>query len=222
MHGRLLTIGLFVILAGFFVLYQGPQILLPVAQEFGFVSQIQNEIPLYAPTLINVPASNYTFLAADLKGGVVAQGSLQVGDGREIAFYGMDEGNFSQWKRGQPGVLVIAQPFTSAYNFSFAPNAGGRYYFIFDNQDSSRCTVVFSLSLIETTTVLNPIMEFAGYELLAIGVILSILAVRGGKEKTKPPPAREIAEATVWKCRFCGAQNPNDITFCEKCGRSQR
>lgn len=220
MHRKVLTIGLLVVLAGFFVLYQGPQILLPIAEEFGFVFHLQNETPLYALTLLNVPASTFAFLAADLKGGVVAKGSLQVGDGREIAFYVMDEINFSQWKRGQPSVLLIAKPFTTTYNFSFAPNAGGTYYFIFDNEDTSRRAIVFSLSLIETTIILSPIMGFAGYELLSIGVTLSAHSVRGGKEKTKLQP--EIVEPAGWKCRFCGAQNTGAIAFCEKCGRSQQ
>lgn len=212
-----LTIGLLLILIGSFVLEQGPQILNPVAESFGLAARYQAESAVLPPTLLTVAASNYTFFSADLRSNIQVRGSAEVADGREIAFYVMNEGNFSQYRAGRPSAVILAKPTAISYNFTFTPNVNGVYYFIFDNQDTSRRVVIFSLSVVETFTVLNPIVQYAGYEILVIGIILSVLGAKSGRRK----PESRAVEAVRWKCKFCGAENSGEQTFCENCGRSQ-
>jgi hypothetical protein len=214
---KVLTIGLLLILVGGFTLEQGPQFLSPIAQAFGLASHYQTETPIMPATLIAVPPTNYTSLPADLKGGAQVEGALEVADGHEVAFYVMDDGNFSLWRAGKPSAIILARPTVISSNFTFTPATSGTYYFVFDNQDTARRVVIFSLGAVENVTILNPIIEFAGYEILLVGILLSFLGTKGGRKRETIS-----AEADRWKCKFCGAKNPRSQTFCEKCGRSQR
>lgn len=217
---KILTIGLLLLLAGVFTLEQGPLFLNPIAQTLGLASHYQTEIPILPPTLIAVPPTNYTSLPADLRGGTQVEGALEVAGGYEIAFYVMDQGNFSQWRAGEPSAIILARPTVISSNFTFTPTTSSTYYFVFDNQDTSRRVVIFSLNTVENVTFLNPIIEFAGYEILLIGIILCLLGIRGGKKHSAI--SAQTDQTDRWKCKFCGTKNARDLTFCEKCGRSQR
>jgi hypothetical protein len=218
MHRSVLIIGLLLMVAGIFVLNQGIQILSPIAQMFGLASHVQTERLLLPPTLLSVPASNYAFLPADLQGGVSVRGSLQVSGAQEVALYVMTEGNFSLWRAGQPTAILLAKPVAIAYNFTVTPQATGTYYFVFDNQDTTKRVVIFSLSVVQDTIVLSPSVEYAGYEVFAVGVVLFAIGARTGRRKPEP---KKIKETGV-RCKFCGAHIAQDQMFCEKCGRSQQ
>jgi membrane protease subunit (stomatin/prohibitin family) len=145
------------------------------------------------------------------------EGALEVADGHEVAFYVMDQGNFSLWRAGKPSAIIIVRPTVISSNFTFTPTTSSTYYFVFDNEDTARRVVIFSLNTVENVTLLNPIIEFADYELLLIGIILCWLGIRGGKKRDAVS-----AKPDRWKCKFCGKKNSKDLIFCEKCGRSQR
>lgn len=216
----IVTLGLLLVLGGLFVVSQGVQVLIPGAEIFGLVSHPQIETTMMPPTVLPVAATNYSFLAADLKGGVHVKGSLEVADGREISFYVMNQGNFSEWRKGRPSTIILAKPFAVSYNFTFTPTTDGTYFFVFDNQDTSRRAVIFGLNVVESVAVLNPVIEYAGYLILAVGIILSALGIKTGRKKAeaKMPSAPSVAG---WRCKFCGAENVGEQVFCEKCGRSQ-
>jgi len=217
MRRYVLTIGLLLVLAGVIVLDQGMQLLTPVAEAFGLTSQVQTERPLIGPTLLTVPASNYTFLSADLKGGVEVKGSLQVVDAREAALYVMNEGNFTLWRTGRPSTVILAKPVAISYNFTFTPQTTGTYYFVFDNQGATRRTVIFNLSELEGAVLLNPLVGYAGYELLTLGFVITIIGIKTGKKRE---PILLVQKGL--KCKFCGAELEGDQMFCEKCGRAQK
>jgi hypothetical protein len=217
MHRSVLTIGLFSVLIGLFIISQGPQILTPVAENLRLVSHEQTENAVIAPTLVTVTPSDYSFLMADLKADVQVKGSLAVGDAKEVAFYVMDEGNFSEWRAGHPSVVIAAKPLAIAYNFTFTPIVGGTYYFIFDNQDTTRRMVLFSLHVVNNRIVLSPIVEYSGHLALVIGLLLSSLGIKAGRKK----PEAEVPSVPGWKCKFCGAANTSDEMFCTECGRSK-
>ncbi len=218
MRRRTLTIGLFLIVIGVFMLDQGPNVLNPIAEGLGLVSQYSKQNAVLPPTLVSIPPSNYSSVSIDLRANVQLRGSMEVADGREIAFYVMNEGNFSHWRAGRPSAVILVKPTAITYNFTFSPSADGTYYFIFDNQDTSRRVVIFSLSAVNTVIVLNPLIQYAGFEALGIGIVLSLLALRGGRKR---PEARPV-EADGWVCKFCGAENRGVQSFCEKCARSQK
>lgn len=204
------------IVIGVFVLEQDPQILNPIAETFGLVAHYQTQSPILPATLLTVAASNYTFLFIDLRSNIRVSGSVQVANGREIAFYVMNEGNFSRWRAGRPSDVILVKPILITYNFTFTPNESGTYYFIFDNQDTSRRVVIFSLSVVETVTVLNPVVQYGGLEILVIGIILTALGLKTGRRKPEPKAV------PGWKCKFCGAENLKEQTFCSKCGKYQK
>src|SRR3990172_12409106 len=217
MRRYVLTIGLLLVLGGVIVLDQGVQLLTPVAEAFGLVSRVQTERSLIGPTLLTVPASNYTFLSADLKGGVDVKGSVQVVDAREAALYVMKEGNLRLWRTGRPSMVILAKPVAISYNFTITPQTTGTYYFVFDNQDATRRTVIFNLSVLESAVRLNPLVGYAGYELLTLGFVFTIIGIKTGK-KREP---RLLVQKGL-KCKFCGAELEGDQMFCEKCGRAQK
>ena len=216
---KLLTIGLLILLAGVYLFEQGPQMLTPIAEMFGLVTYTPIVTPVIAPTLFAVPASNYTALSETLSGDVQVKGSLEVSDGREIAFYVMDAGNFSEWHAGQPSAILLAKTLAITYNFTFTPKVSGTYFFVFDNQDTTRRTVIFSLNTVEVLAVLSPIVEYAGYEAMLLGIVLSIAGIKTGKKK--PVQQKTLTEG-LWNCRFCGVENAGSDVFCSKCGRSQQ
>lgn len=191
--------------------------LVPFAGVFGLTSRSQTETPILPPTILSVPASNYTYLSTFLNGNTEVKGAVEVTGGREIAFYVMDAGNFSQWRSGRPSTIILVRPAAVTYNFTFASITDGTYYFVFDNQDTTRHDVVFSLSAVKNAIILNPIVELAGYETLALGILLFLIGVRRGRN-TKPTRER----IPGWKCKFCGAENTSKLTFCGNCGRSQQ
>ena len=193
---------------------------MPIAQTFGLVTNSQTVAEEMAPTLIGVPPTNYTFVTADLTGGIQVSGALTVSDGREIAFYVMNQGNFSEWRQGHPSVIMLAKPYFISGNFTFTPGATGTYFFVFDNQDSSRRSVIISLNVVQSQSQLAPIVAFSGYEGLAIGLVLLVLGVKTGKRKqqtSEPKPDY----SSKWTCRFCGTSNSLDLVFCSKCDRSR-
>jgi hypothetical protein len=203
---------------------QGIQMLDPVAETTGLVSRTRVERTLVAPTLLAVPALNYTFVSADLKEGSEVRGSLQVVGSREVALYVMNEGNFTLWRSGHSSTVVLARPIAISYNFTISVPASDSYYFIFDNQDSARRSLIFSLSVIDHEVTMSPIVMFADYELLAAGLVLIVFGLRGGKKAVETSPAKpEVATvAELPKCRFCGATLTGDRVFCDRCGRSQK
>ncbi len=218
---KLLTIGLLLVLAGILVFEQGTQILVPVAQILGLTSSYETQTVLIPQTLISVPASNYTFLSEDLQENVQVRGAMYVASGMGIAFYIMTSGNFSEWRAGRPSAVVLFKPLAISYNFTFITNSADTYYFVFDNQDNSRRVVSFNLDMVETHVTLSPFIQYANYELLGIGVILSLLAGTGGEKMIKPKQA-EIVPAVGWTCRFCGATSAAEQVFCAKCGRAKQ
>ena len=213
-----LTTSLLLMLAGIFVIAQGVQVLTPIVETFGLASRVQTDRLLISPTLLAVPASNYTFLTADLNSGAQVKGSLQVVDSREIGFYVMDEGNFTLWRAGRPSAVILAKPAAISYNLTFRPQATGPYYFVFDNQDNNRRTVIFSLSAVEEVVVLNPLLNYAGYELVALGLVLMIFSIKLRGKKREPV----LQSGKALPCRFCGAELEREQAFCRKCGRAQK
>jgi hypothetical protein len=202
-------------LAGGFLVYEGVQMLTPLAEDIGLVSHVPTQENLVPQTLLSVAPSNYTFIPVSLQSGVAVSGAFQVADSREIAFYVMDEGNFSMWRAGHPSAVVIVKPVAISYNFTFATPAAGTYYFIFDNQDtSSRRTVIFVLSTVEDTVVPNPYFDNAGYIAFALGIVLLAIGAKTGGPK-------RIREEVV-RCKYCRAKLTKGETFCAKCGRSQQ
>ena len=218
MHKSVLTIGLLLLLAGFYIADQGSQVLNPLAQTIGLVSHVQTESTIITPTLVTVPASNYSFLTAELTNNVQMKGSLEVSERREISFYVIDEGNFSAWRSAAPSEVVLAKPTAISYNFTFTPRVSGTYYFVFDNQDNDRRVVVFSLYAVRNVAIVNRVLGYFGYGMLTIGIILSVLGVKIGRSK----PQSEGIAFTGWQCKFCEAENTSKEMFCDKCGRSQR
>jgi len=208
-----------IILVGVYLFEQGPQMLTPIAEVLGFVTYNQNVTSVLAPTLLEVPASNYTSLSETLSRNVQVKGSLEVSDGREIAFYVMDAGNFSEWRIGHPSAILLAKPLALTYNFTFTPEISGPYYFVFDNQDTSRRTVIFNLYTVEVHAVLSPIVEYAGYEASLVGIALAIAGIKTGKKK---PVRQKTSTPGSWNCKFCAAENSSNNVYCAKCGRSQR
>jgi hypothetical protein len=225
MRKLLLAIGLVLMLAGVFVLNQGVQSVVPFAELLGLVSHVQTERLLVSPTLLTVAASSYSFLPADLKGGVQVMGSLEVGGGQEVGFYVMNEGNFTLWRANQPSSVVLAKPIAISYNFTIRPQTTGTYYFVFDNPDTTRRVVIFSLSTVENITVLNPVVDYSGYLIFAFGIVLFAIGARTGKRKPKLEPQikhEPVAKPeTTARCKFCGAEIPEGEKFCAKCGRAQ-
>ena len=217
MRRKTLTVGVLMILVAILLFEQGAQVLTPLADLTGLSSHYTTETVILSPTLYSVPASNYSFVSEDLPSGSQVVGSLQVAEGREVAFYVMNEGNFSLWRAGHPSVLVLVEPIAVSYNFTLSSTVTGMYYFVFDNQDNSPRTVIFSLSLAQTVTVLSPLLQYASFELLLLGAVLSFLGLRGGKKKVKP----SAVVVSGWKCKFCGASNEEKRVFCAKCGRSR-
>jgi len=215
MRRRALTLGLLLILVAMFLLQQGPALLTSAADLAGLSTHYTRENSVLPPTLYSVPAENYTFISADLTGGSELSGSLQVADDRQVAFYVMNEGNFSLWRDGRPASLAAANLMATTYNFTFSPPSSGAYYFVFDNQDNSPVTVIFGVGTIQSVTVLSPFVEYAWLELLVIGLLLALLGARGGGRK------KEARRGSGWKCKFCGAKNLGETTFCAKCGRAR-
>jgi len=208
------------ILVGIFVLEQGPQVFAPVAEIADLSTQYTKEVAVIPPTLYNVPAANYTFTSESLEAGRQYEGSLNVGGGHEVGFYVMNAGNFTLWRASQPASLTVDNPNAISYNFTFSPTSSGSYYFIFENQENSPLVVVFSLSSLLDITVLNPFVEYAGYELLLLGIVFSLLGVSGGGGRRAE--AKRVGRAeSGWKCKFCGARNAGNEQFCGKCGRAQ-
>lgn len=217
---KILAIGLLLLVAGFFVLDQGTEIVYPLADLVGLVSHVPTETAIIAPTLLAVAPTNYSQLSIDLQADVQVQGALTVSGGREIAFYVMNEASFFDWRAGRPSTIILAKPFTSIYNFSLTPTSTGTYYFVFDNQESSHVTVVFDLNVIKDKAVPSPVIDYLGPELVLIGILLAIIGVRTGKKKTETAE-EETAPEPTWRCKFCGNKNPYGETFCKKCARAK-
>jgi len=218
MRRKTLTLGVLLLLAAFFVLQQGAQVLAPVADIAGLSTHYAQERVVVPPTLYSVPALNFTFASEYLTGGVQFVGSVNVAEGRQVGFYVMDEGNFSLWRADRPASLVLAEPLAISYNFTISPAVSGMYYFVFENEDTTPHVVIFSLSSIQNVVLLNPLVDYAGFELLLLGLLFCFFGLRGrkGKKDAKSKPG------SAWKCRFCGARNTTgDRTFCAKCGRAQ-
>lgn len=219
MRRTVLTVGLLALVCGVYLLQQGPQVLDSIAGDFGLAHQYQIESPIIPQTLLTVASANYTFLSANLNAGIQVRGVVNVADGRQIAFYVMSEGNFSFWRSGRPSQVILVAPLATSYNFTFTPQTDGAYYFVFDNQDTGRRSVIFSLVALVSRTALNPIVQYAGYEAAAIGTVLLVIGIRGGRKKVEE---RGYVGGVAWKCKFCGAENLGDKTFCAKCQRSQK
>ena len=218
MRRSVLTVGILLVLAGALIINAGTQVLVPLADAFGLATHVTVEIPVFAPTLLTIAPANYTDVTVSLERNVRMIGSFSVSGDREIALYVMDQGNFTRWRSGQPSAVLLAVPSASVNNFTFTTRVDGTYHFVFDNEDTTRRTVIFSLSLAKEEIILHPVLEYLGYLFAAVGVVFCVLGVRGGKREPQPV----VAEVRAWTCQFCGAENPPDQGFCSECGRSRQ
>jgi len=219
MRRNTLTLGVLLLLASIFMLQQGTQILAPLADVAGLSTHYVQENTIIPPTLYTVPASNFTFASEFLTSGGQFVGSVNVANGRQVGFYVMNEGNFSLWRAGRPAVLVLAEPLVISYNFTISPTYSGTYYFVFQNEDATPHAVIFTLSSVQNVVALNPLLQYAGFELLFLGIVLCYFGLRGGRKRKDEAKGRGDSG---WKCKYCGAKNATeDRTFCAKCGRAQ-
>ena len=213
------TAGLLLILASVYVLNQGVHVLYPFASVTGLISSSQSQVTILPSTLQSVPPLNYTYLAVELKNGMRTTGLLQVEGGSQIGFYIMNEGNFSAWRQGRPSVVSLARPSAINYNFTFIPSNSAIYYFLFNNPDPFRKNVIFTLSKFETVAIVNPLLQYAGYIAMLMGIVLSILAIKTGRKKIREEKVSETVDHSS-KCKYCG-EKVTARGFCSKCGRSQ-
>jgi hypothetical protein len=194
---------------------QGAQVLYPFAGAAGLAFNVQTQVTLVPATVLSVAPSNYTWLSLELKR-LQTSGRLQVEGGSEVGFYIMNEGNFSAWRRGRPTVVELAQPMAINYNFTIVPRNSGLYYFVFSNQDPTRKNVVLTLNVVESTPIVSPLVQYAGYEALILGLLLCLIAVKTGRRAS---PESITYEGP--KCKFCDQPLDSAQTFCPRCGRSQ-
>jgi hypothetical protein len=218
-----LTIGLLVIVAGLYLVNYGTGILTPVAEVTGQMSEGVSVTPVLSSTLLSVPASNYTYVTANLGGGVKTNGMVQVEGESQVGFYIMNEGNFTQWRFGNPCTVALARPDVTSYNFTFTPVESGVYYFVFSNQDAGHKNIIFTLNTVTYTMAPSPIIQYADFELIILGVLLTIIGIKTGK-KARSWKEHAVAASTedkATKCKFCGKELATGELFCPKCGRSQ-
>lgn len=216
-----MIIGLLILTAGLYVADQGTQILAPVAEVTGQMTGGLSVTPVVSSTLLSVPASNYTYLTVNLKENVKVNGLVQVEGGSQVGFYIMTSENFTQWRHGNPSAIAFAKPDAISYNFTFVPNADGLYYFIFSNQDAGHKNVIFSLNAVTYTTTPSPLIQYAEFELIIVGILLIIIGIKTGKRSRRWKEHVPSLEETATKCKFCGTALGTGEMFCPKCGRSQ-
>lgn len=201
---------------GIYLVNHGPQFLYPIAGITGLISNVPSQTVIVPSTLLTVAPSNYSYVSVELMRQGQIFGHIQVEGGSEIGFYIMNKGNFSEWRHNRSAVIELAKPNTNNYNFTYTSRNNGPYYLVFNNQDQLRKNVVFNLSNMETIAVPNPLIQYSGYEVLIIGLLLSAVSLKSGLKKPKSTRASNRA-----KCKFCGNRKANGVVFCPKCGRSQ-
>ena len=108
MRRTAVTLGLVLFLLGVFLVNQGPQVLTPLAAELGQTSHLRTQSALITPTLLAVAPQNDTWVSTHLDSGVLVAGSFQVGTGREMNFYVMNESSFRDWRLGRPATVILA------------------------------------------------------------------------------------------------------------------
>lgn len=214
-----MTVGILLVVLGAILLSQGAQVIDLIGEFTGQSSHFVTMTPIIEPTLLAVGAMNYTYLSVQLDANVQITGSFQVGASNEIDFFVMDEEGFSHWRAGRPTPVLLAALSVSVHNFTLTPSYADSYHFVFENQDSIRHVILFKLAMITERTVVSPLVEYLPYEIIAGGILLSLLGMGGGKRKPQEVP--QPASAT-WRCRFCAQENPLDESFCRGCGRAQQ
>ena len=226
MRRSALAVGLVLLLLGVFLLDQGSQVLTPLATELGQTSHLRTMSVLIPPTLVGVAPANYTWISIHINDEAQVAGSLQVGTGREINFYAMNQSSFYDWRAGRPAASIDAKFSTGLYRFNLTLSSGGEYYFIFENEENTRRTVIFELSKVNDVIVVHPAVEYLPLALTVVGILLFIWGARSGRKKPQPVEeaiAQPVAPTVAgWKCRFCGTGNPVGETFCQGCGRSEQ
>ena len=226
MRRNALALGIILLLAGVFLMDQSAQIMMPLAAELGQTSHLRTQSVLVAPTLLAVAPANQTWIPTHVDSGTLVAGSFQVGTGREINFYVMDENSFRDWRAGRHATVILAVFSTGLYKFNLTLASAGNYYFIFENQENVRSTVVFQLNIVNDAIIISPIVEYLPFALAAAGFLLLVWGATGGRKKARP--LEEATEQSVqpsvvgWKCTFCGATNAVGEKFCKGCGRSSQ
>jgi uncharacterized OB-fold protein len=211
-----------VIIVGLYLVNQGPQILAPVAEVTGQMSVGVSVTPLLSSTLISVPAMNYTYVTATLGENVKTIGMVQVEGESQVGFYIMNEGNFTEWRLGNPSSVAFGKPDVTNYNFTFITGGSGVYYFIFSNQDAGHKNILFTLNTVTYTMVPSPIIQYADFELIVLGILLTIIGIKTGKKARSWKEYDGTASTEITgRCKFCGKELATGELFCPKCGRSQ-
>jgi hypothetical protein len=219
-----LTIGLLIIVAGLYIANQGTQILTPLAGVTGQVSEGVSITPVLSTTLLSIPASNYTYLTVNLRENVKTIGLAQVEGEGQVGLYIMNAGNFTRWRLGNPSAVALAKPDVTSYNFTFIPDGSGLYYFVFSNQDPVHKNVIFSLNSVTYTMTPSPIVQYATYELIIVGALLTVIGVKTGKRAASwkdDATTSASSDSKSAKCKFCGNDLAEGELFCPKCNRSQ-
>ena len=219
------ALGLVLLLLGLFLISQGAQVVSPLAAALGQTSHLKTESVLIAPTLLAVAPGNHTWISKHLDSNVQVAGSFQVGTGREMDFYVMNENSFHDWRLGRPATVILAVFSTGLYKFNLTLGSAGNYYFIFENQENIRSTVIFELNVVNDVIIVNPIVEYLPYILTMIGILLLAWGAVSGRKKPHPVKPAEPEEKTTtnpiqstvagWKCGFCGAENAFGDKFCK-------
>jgi hypothetical protein len=237
MRKYMLMAGIVFLLVGIFVMNQGTQILTPLATGIGLTSHTTNQRVLIAPTLLAVGPESQTLISTSLDSGARVVGSFQVGAGRQMDFYIMNASGYRDWNAGRPAAIILAVLDAPSYKFNLTLGTAGSCYFIFENQENVRGTVVFQVNIMTDVFTINPVVEYVPFALLVVGILFLGLGVTGGQKKPQPmkPGAKSVvARPTApvptvsplptagWKCKFCGSGNSIKEQFCKTCGRSKQ
>jgi hypothetical protein len=237
MRKYMLMAGIVFLLIGIFVMDQGTQVLTPLASETGLTSHTIDRRVLYAETVLAVGPESQRSVEIQVDSGAQVAGSFQVGAGRQMDFYVMKASDYSNWNADRPAAVVFFKLDASSCKFNFTLVTAGSYYFVFENQENVRGTVVFQVDTMTDVFTINPVVEYIPFALLALGILFLGLGVTGGQKKPQPmkPGAKSVvARPTApvptvnplptvgWKCKFCGSGNPIKDQFCKTCGRSKQ
>ena len=139
-----------------------------------------------------------------------------------------------------PPTVILAVFSTGLYKFNLTLGSAGNYYFIFENQENIRSTVIFQLNIVNDVVIVNPCCRIPAHFALLVGILLLALGVTGREERSRRPDRSQelsggiavptaqfcnvcnLVATTGWRCGFCGTGNPLEEKFCKDCGRSQQ
>jgi len=176
MNAPNLLAGVAMLVAGIFLFFAGPQLIMVPSTQTQVVNLFSND----AFVVGDISEHSVQLDEDVLVNGTASVVSALTGEASEISMLVFDDANYQKWIAHANPTYLLQKDVSSGQTFSFTAPHIGVYHLVFDNTDSpvkKKVTMTADFQRQVTVNVPYEDVRYLSYALLVVGVVVSTIGV---------------------------------------------